>query len=285
MTCAFRRWPTRKANCTAGKRAEQAEQAALQREMNLARDIQMSLLPRAAPDIPNVEIGGQCLPARQVGGDLYAYYTLLPTASARGGYGLAIGDVTGKGIPAALYMTATVMALSAKAPFEPDVARLLSELNATLHPYMSLNRMNVALCYVRLALADGGGHVAHIANAGMVAPILRRGARCEYLDIGGLPLGALDTVAYRALELPMQGGDMLILCSDGVVENMNTAREMYGLERLKARAAAGPAAAQEMIEWIISDAQAFAGDAEQNDDMTIIVVKERGNDLSQRTAR
>ncbi len=254
------------------KKAEAAVQAALQKEMSLARNIQMSLLPQTAPNIPGLDIAATSLPAREVGGDLYTFYDLPD-----GGYGLAIGDVTGKGIPAALYMAVSTTMLEAKAPYIPDVAQLLNEMNVALFPHMQPNRMNTALCCVRLEPGDGRC-TAHIANAGMVAPILRRGGQCEYLDVGGVPVGTIRTgLPYHALTLLLQPGDELVLSSDGIVEAMNAAGELYGFERLLARVqSAAGYSAREVQEWVLSDVSKFAGAAEQHDDMTLVVVMVRG---------
>lgn len=253
---------------TERKQAEAAIQAAMQKEMILARNIQTSLLPPAAPNIPGLDIAATSLPAREVGGDLYTFYQLPD-----GGYGLAIGDVTGKGIPAALYMAVSTTMLEAKGPFIPDVAQLLDEMNVALFPHMQPNCMNTALCCVRLEPGHGV-YTAHIANAGMVAPILRRGAECNYLEIGGIPVGMLRAGSpYRVLTLPLQAGDTLVLSSDGIVETMNTANELYGFERLLARVHTAPqASAQEIQDWVLADVRAFAGEAEQHDDMTLIVL-------------
>lgn len=256
--------------------ARAAEQAALHREMDLARNIQISLLPHAAPHIPSMDVTCVCIPAREVGGDLFAYYELPATKqNPCGGYAFAVGDVSGKGIPAALYMAVSTIMLAAKAPFVPDTAQLLGEMNAALHPYMSPTQMNAALCYVRLQPGEDHRYTAHIANAGLIAPILRRGDRCEYLDLGGLPLGVIQPTdwPFHSLELPLLPGDVLILSSDGIVEAMDEARQLYGFERLMARVKNAPTgSAQGIQDWILSDMRQFAGTAEQHDDVTLIVM-------------
>jgi len=159
------------------------------------------------------------------------------------------------------------------------VAQLLNEMNADLMPYMTPNHMNTALCYVRLEPGGAGHYTAHIANAGMVAPILRRGIQCQYLNIGGVPLGMAEAGSlYRALELPLQQGDILVLSSDGIVEARNAANEMYGFERLLARVHDAPGRnAREIHEWILSDVRSFVDNVEQHDDMTLMAVLIREN--------
>jgi serine phosphatase RsbU (regulator of sigma subunit) len=236
----------------------------------------MSLLPTSAPNIPGLEIAGLSFPAREVGGDLYNYYNVPPA-----GWAIAVGDVSGKGIPAALYMAVSTTMLAAKAPFVSDVAQLMTEMNTALYPYMSGRQMNTALCYLHLeAVSEAQSatrYIAHIANAGLVAPILRRGAQCEYLKIGGLPLGAMIAgLPYRALDLPLQTGDLLVIATDGIVEAPNGAGEMYGFDRFLARVASAPAAASDAIHWLVADVQAFMGDAEQHDDLTVVVIRLTG---------
>jgi sigma-B regulation protein RsbU (phosphoserine phosphatase) len=255
-------------------RAQTAEQVALQREMNLAQDIQTSLLPMSTPTIAGIDVSGICIPARHVGGDLYGFYELPPSKqNPHSAFALAVGDVSGKGVPAALYMAVCATMLAAKAPFVPDVAQLLGEMNAALYPYTSPNRMNVALCYARFEPGQPGSHTLHLANAGMVAPILRRGTGCEYLDVGGLPLGSSLTAApYSSLELSLQPGDVLVLTSDGVVEATNANGEMYSFERLLARVSEAPAGrAKQIQEWLLAGLRAFTANTEIHDDVTLAV--------------
>jgi serine phosphatase RsbU (regulator of sigma subunit) len=263
---------------TARRLAELTAQAVLQREMELAHRIQMSLLPRTMPHIPGIDIIGVSVPAREVGGDLYDCYELPQNIrNPRGGYAIAVGDVTGKGTPAAMYMAVSTAILAARAPFVPDVAQLVDEINAMLYHYMSPNRMYTALCYVRLEPVHGQEaaprYTAHIVNAGLVAPILRRGAQCEYLDVRGSPLGLLASTSHEVLELPLHQGDILALSSDGIAEAMSISGEMYGLDRLAACVAAAPYdSAQEIQEWVLWDVHKFIGDAELRDDLTLVVM-------------
>jgi serine phosphatase RsbU (regulator of sigma subunit)/PAS domain-containing protein len=263
---------------TSRRQAEQAVQAAQQREMNLAHDIQASLLPRETPHIPGIDIAGLSIPAREVGGDLYDYYELPANLqNPHGGYAVAVGDVSGKGTPAALYMAVSTTMLNAKAIFAPDVGQLLNEINTVLYRYMSPNRMNTALCYVRLIPEEGGAatrrYTAHIANAGLVWPILRRAAECNYLEVSGLPLGIAPDISYTAQVLPLYQDDILVLSTDGIVEATNASEEMYGFDRLAARVASAPhGSAQDIQQWILSDVHEFVGDHEQFDDLTLIVM-------------
>ncbi len=247
---------------------------AIAKELSIARQIQMSLLPDDSPLVPGLEIAAQCIPAQEVGGDFYDYYKLASTTQNPGeGLAVAVGDVSGKGIPAALYMAVTSSALASKAQFVPDVGQLCNELNDMLYPRMVINRMNAALLYSRFA-CHNHRWTAYIANAGFISPLLRRDMQCDYVNITGFPLGALPDVRYRKMELPLQADDWLVLCSDGIVEAMNQDRELYGFERLRERVLnAAVDSALNLINWIMNDVRKFMNGADQRDDMTVVVAR------------
>jgi sigma-B regulation protein RsbU (phosphoserine phosphatase) len=139
--------------------------------------------------------------------------------------------------------------------------------------------MNTALLYIHLARNSRPAlWTAQIVNAGLIAPLLRRDEQCDYLDIGGLPLGVLpELIGYTKTELALQANDWLVLCSDGLIEAMNKAGEMYGLERLKKRVAAfRPGQAHDLMDWITADVQTFVNNREVHDDMTVVVIHFKG---------
>ena len=205
-----------------------AAQAAAQ-ELHIARQIQASLLPQPSPLVAGLDVMAKSIPAHEVGGDFYDYYHLLSDfEDFAKGFAIAVGDVSGKGTPAALYMAVSSSALAAKARVTPDVGQLCDELNVMLYPRVALTHMNIALLYVYFSKQDylpaEFNWTARIVNAGLIAPLLRRNGYCDYLDVGGLPLGVQPHTQYHHLEVPLQKGDWLVLCSDGIVEAMNAAR-------------------------------------------------------------
>jgi serine phosphatase RsbU (regulator of sigma subunit) len=260
---------------------------AIRHELTIAHKIQSGLLPSSSFSLPEFDIAAESIPARQVGGDFYWYYHLpADELHPNGSLAIAVGDVSGKGLPAALYMAVSSSVLAAKAQSVSDITQLYAELNALLYPRMTINRMNTALLYVHLAkngfVASEPAWGAQVVNAGLVAPLLKRVNYCDYLDVGGLPLGVLlDPPAYSKTELPLQPDDWLVLCSDGIVEAMNERQEMYGLDQLKQRVATFKAGrAHDLVEWIISDVRAFTNGAELHDDMTVLVMRFKGEEAS-----
>jgi sigma-B regulation protein RsbU (phosphoserine phosphatase) len=150
-----------------------------------------------------------------------------------------------------------------------------------LQPYLG-HGQQAGIC---LAFLDAPGEDAQelpgvpvcIANAGMVAPVLRTAAGVQLLEVGGMPLGSplAGVRAYQELTIHLQPGDMLILSSDGIVEAMNTRGELYGFERLWEIVAAGPDNAEGMLAALMQDISAFAGEAELHDDIVAMVVVAR----------
>lgn len=248
------------------------EMKQIAREMEIARQIQVSLLPLDAPKLLGLDIADISQPARQVGGDFYNYFVFSGDK-----LGLAVGDVSGKGMQAALMMALAFGLLTNEVRRELAPAVFLSRLNEKLWPYTQRNKMNTALAYMVLEPPedeDAGWWDLQVANAGVVSPLIRYSdGTVEWLNIGGLPLGTMQDAQYVGVRHPLSPGDMVILSSDGVVEAMNEEGELYGFERLTECVANAPRrGAWNILEWILNDARDFVGDAEMHDDLTLIVV-------------
>lgn len=238
------------------------------RELDAARSVQLSLLPRAAPASERYDIAGATRAARQVGGDLYGYY-----ARAGGELALALGDVAGKGMPAALLMSACATALAGTVWRGLPPASTLAQIHQMLQPSVGRGQ-NAAVC---LAFLDGP--LVRIANAGAVAPMLLGGDGVRVVEVGGLPLGTplSGRLPYAEVELHLAPGDVLILSSDGIVEAMNEARELYGFERFIDSIARSPRdGAQQILDHLLAEVAAFAGEAERHDDMALVVARYLG---------
>src|SRR5207253_4058039 len=180
---------------------------------------------------PDFDIAGASYSARQVGGDLYGYY-LRPD----GQLALAVGDVVGKGMPAALLMSACVTTLAGMIKLGLGPGPTLSQTHLALEPYMGDTQ------YAGICLAYLDGALVRVANAGAIAPLLRDRTSTQMLQVSGLPLGTplSDSPPYGEIEVRLSAQDMLILSSDGIVEACNAEGELYGFGRLVAAISAGP---------------------------------------------
>lgn len=243
----------------------------LEQELETARQIQMSLLPSTMPELQGLHLSAISRPARHVGGDFYNYFVFDSNC-----LGVAVGDVSGKGMQAALMMALSFGLLTNGVRRDTTPSALLNALNSELSPHTRHNRMNTALSYLTLERANGNGlWNLRVANAGLIAPLIRhRSGQVEWLDIGGLPLGMVAGVEYGVLQQTLAPGDLLVLSSDGIVEAMNPANEMYGFDRLVECLTAAPLlTALELQKWVLADVRTFVGQAEPHDDMTMVVVQ------------
>lgn len=240
----------------------------IERELAIARQVQHGLFPEEHPSGPGWEAAAEFRPARELGGDLYDFYDL-----EEGLLGVALGDVAGKGVPAALYGAFASGAVRARAFERLSPQNLLYRVNRTLRK----RGMEGLFCTLAFAVFDFRARRARVANSGLPYPLRYQAAsgRCERIELAGLPLGALDDSTYDERELPLAPGDVFVFYSDGVVEAAREGEE-YGIERLSAlverQAGAGAAA---LGEAIVRDVHAFLGEAEPADDLTLVVVRVR----------
>jgi len=252
----------------------------LQAEMSLAHEIQKSLLPPPSPTWEALEVICYSIPAREVGGDLYAYHKLEARATvAQDRYAIAVGDVTGKGMPAALLMAVSLALFRSVVEQGLAPRELLTLLDKAIEPYTNNEQMHCALCYLEITppTCKGEKGLIRIANSGLIPPFLKQftGPTTE-TKVGGPPLGAGlgDLLGYPELALEVTAGDLLIITSDGVAEAANFADEMFGFERLKETIAQGPTtSAQAMLDYLKATLAAFVGAAEPRDDVTIVVLQ------------
>ncbi len=251
----------------------------VQNELALAKEIQASLLMPPRPKFADIEIVCHMIPARQVGGDFYAYHSTSTNARVLlNKYTLAVGDVSGKGVSAALLMATCLSQFDASLTMRFTPSERLAYLDKVIMPYTKPRRQNCALCYVEIVGANTVRPVLKVANAGCIPPYLKHpDGSVESPDIGGFALGqglGMKFGGYQQLSLNLTKGDIIILTSDGVVEAMNEANKMFGFERLEQVIRLGTAtSAEAMLDYLNQEIATFTGQAEQHDDMTIVVVK------------
>ncbi|OGF14271.1 MAG: hypothetical protein A2W00_03840 [Candidatus Eisenbacteria bacterium RBG_16_71_46] len=246
------------------KRLEE-ENRRMERELDLARDIQMGLVPAAPLRAGPWETHGLVVPARQVGGD---YFDFFPLDEDR--FGITIADVSGKGVPAALLMSNVQASLRAFCDGRRSLPEAVRMLNRSVTRAASAGKF-VTLFYAEVDHRHG---VLRYANAGHNYPLLRRKAGAlEELKEGGLLLGLFEEAEYAQGETPFEPGDALLLYSDGVSEAMNARDEQFSDERLyELWSSCSAKSTDEIIPCLFDEVEKFRGNATQSDDMTAVVV-------------
>jgi serine phosphatase RsbU (regulator of sigma subunit)/anti-sigma regulatory factor (Ser/Thr protein kinase) len=241
----------------------------LEQELQVAKLIQQHFLPRTLPDLPGWQIDAHYRPAREVGGDFYDFIALED-----GRVGIVIGDVTDKGVPAALVMAATRSVLRAAAQRLGDPGEVLERVNEHLCPDIP-EHMFVTCLYGVLDPATGR---LRFANAGHNLPCVRSGNRVAELRATGMPLGLMPGMRYDEAEAMLDPGSQILLYSDGLVEAHDSEREMYGTPRLT-ELIGSTAHGERLIDRLLGSLQAFTGDAgEQEDDITLVSLRRSAAD-------
>jgi serine phosphatase RsbU (regulator of sigma subunit) len=246
----------------------ESQNESLRKGLDLAREIQIGLLPDRVPwDAQLLTVYGRSIPAAEVGGDLYLFVDTR--VQYRGA--IAIGDISGKGIPAALMMALLSSAVEVQAREVERPAGLLTILNGQLSGRLKASRMNAGLLYMLIDLEHAS---LAVANAGMISPLLLRDGKVEFLEVYGLPLGS-GLGRYSELKMQLQPGDLVLLISDGIVEARNAGGELFGFERLEQTVNEHLAAAHPglLVDVLISRVEAFMDSAHQQDDMTVVLIQ------------
>jgi serine phosphatase RsbU (regulator of sigma subunit)/anti-sigma regulatory factor (Ser/Thr protein kinase) len=244
--------------------AEARTRERLEQELQVARLIQQNFLPKQLPDLPGWQVAAFYRPARAVGGDFYDFVEL-----DGGRIGVFVGDVTDKGVPAALVMAAARSLLRASAQRLVSPGAVLERVNDALCPEMP-EKMFVTCLYGVLEPASG---VFRYANAGHNVPYVRTVDGVHELRATGMPLGLLPEMAYEEKEALLAPGDRALLHSDGLAEAHNPAREMFGFGRMKELVAQG-VGGEDLIDLLLADLEAFTGEEwEQEDDITLVTLQ------------
>lgn len=245
------------------RRAEEESKRVAQ-ELQVARLVQQQFLPAELRDLPGWRIGAFYRSAREVGGDFYTFIEL-----PAGEVGIAIGDVTDKGAPAALVMATTQGLIHAEAARINSPSTLLQKVNGVLVPNTP-DRMLVTCLYLKLD--PESGHV-QFANAGHPVPYLTTDDGVGDLRATGMPLGLLDGSSYELKEAHLGPGARLLLHSDGLAEAHNHDRDMFGLPRI-VKVMEGSSRSDDLIETLLAELDAFTGSGwEQEDDITLVTLE------------
>jgi len=240
----------------------------LERDLAMARELQFRLLPHGLPKITNLDVAAKFVPARAIGGDLYDFmsYSLSRTA-------IVVGDVSGKGAPAAIYAALVSGILRSHAPIEPAPAEMLSAVNFSLGE-RRIDGQFVSLIY---AVWDDQRRNLRVANSGLPRPVYCHDGKTEIIEATGLPLGLFDDAEYDEFAFNPKPGEMFVFFSDGILDAQNKARELFGRGRLEqVIAASSNLSADAVVNAIFEAVTEHAGSEEAFDDQTVVVMQVKG---------
>jgi sigma-B regulation protein RsbU (phosphoserine phosphatase) len=248
--------------------ADAVHRERLSRELEIAREVQQRLLPQTLPEIAGLDYAGICRPALGVGGDYYDFLALPD-----GNLGIAVGDVSGKGVPAALLMASLQASLRGQAILgSTDLATLMSNLNRLICDATQDNRF-ATFFYGQY---EPRTRRLTYVNAGHDPPMLFRGAEVIRLETGGMIVGWLPDAVYTQQTLELEPGDLLVAFTDGISEAQNADQQEWGEQRLMEVAArARDLPAEDLLRHILAEADAFVAGAPQYDDMTLVAARIR----------
>jgi phosphoserine phosphatase RsbU/P len=246
---------------------ETADRVVMKRDLEIAREIQHWLVPSEAPPVPGLDIAFVTRPANTVAGD---YYDVVPRVEP-GKYLIAIADVAGKSMPAALLMATFQASLKTLSAASPSLVNLVYGLNryACDHSIRG-SRFTTAF----LAEYDSSNCTMTYVNAGHNPPVLLRGHDVQHLTEGGVPLGILHDASYESGRVQLRSGDILAIFTDGVVEAENVASQEFGEDRLiQVLHTISNGTAKQIIGQVMANIEAFVATAPQHDDITCMVVR------------
>jgi phosphoserine phosphatase RsbU/P len=252
-----------------------ANEDRLEKEIRFAQRVQAALLPTELPKrLKGVDVSARFAPARELGGDLYDFLAPEPNSLV-----LAVGDVSGKGVPAALYSAFAGELVRSRtfrrryAPERFSPAGVLASVNTILHE-RRLEEYYCTLCY---ASFDFKRRTVILANSGLPYPIRSTRKSVERIELPGVPLGSFAGSAYDEVSFDLASGDVYVFCTDGVLEANDALGREFGTERLlEVVAGARNGATREIVDAIFAAVHDFRGDTPPNDDMTAVALKITG---------
>jgi sigma-B regulation protein RsbU (phosphoserine phosphatase) len=244
----------------------------IERELRFAQRVQVALLPTELPaELHNADVAGRFEPAHELGGDLHDFLAPEPDSLV-----VAVGDVSGKGAPAALYgayAAELVRSRTLRRRYTPDrfsVAGVLQSMNKILHE-RQLAEYFCTLCY---AFFDFKGRVLTMSNSGLPYPIRCSEEGCGQIELPGVPLGSFAGVTYDEVAIPLNQGDVFVFCTDGIFETINLENDEFGARRVcEIVRAHRHETARAIVDAIFDATIRFRGHAPQDDDMTAVAVK------------
>jgi phosphoserine phosphatase RsbU/P len=244
----------------------------IEKELRFAQRVQAALLPTEPPRrLRNADVAGRFAPAHELGGDLHDFIDPEPNSLV-----VAVGDVSGKGAPAALYSAFAaelVRSRTYRRRYTPDkfsVAGVLQAMNTILHD-RQLEEYYCTLCY---AFFDFKRRTVTVSNSGLPYPVRCSDNECGQIELPGVPLGSFSGVTYDEVTLPLRAGDVFVFCTDGIFEAANVEGKEYGAQRLCDVVGENrKATAREIVDAIFDSVILFRGTAPQGDDMTAVAVK------------
>jgi len=245
----------------------QRERQRLENEVEIAREVQQQLFPHTIPSLPGLELAAICRPARIVSGDYYDFISL-----DRSRVGIALADISGKGIFAALLMASLQAALRSTASLEGHAGT--SEIVSRLNQHLFRNTSDDRYATLFYAVYDSDEKTLTYTNAGHLAPILLENGSVRALDQGGTVVGLFEETAYTECTFAVRPGTLLVAFSDGLTEPESVYGEEFGMERLNAEVLRlRDARAARIAENLVAAAEQWAGTPEQADDITVVVAR------------
>ena len=240
----------------------------LERDLALARELQGRLLPQTSPHLAHLDVAAKFVPARTIGGDLYDF---IPYSMSR--LGIVIGDVSGKGAPAAIYAALVSGIIRSHAPIEPAPAEMLSAVNLSL----AERRIEAQFVSIIYAVWDDAHRTLTVSNSGLPRPIYMHGGKAQVIEATGLPLGLFDEAEYDEFEFRMKPGDMFVLFSDGILDARNRKGELFGRGRVeKIVAESSGSSAASVVDALFKAVAEHSAGVETFDDQTVVVIRALG---------
>ncbi|HXW92941.1 MAG TPA: SpoIIE family protein phosphatase [Terriglobales bacterium] len=237
----------------------------LEQDLAMARELQFRLLPPTLPKIRNLDIAAKFVPARAIGGDLYDFvsYTMNRTA-------IVVGDVSGKGAPAAIYAALVSGILRSHAPIEPLPAEMLAAVNFSL----SQRRIDGQFVSLIYGVWDDNRRILRVANSGLPRPVYCHQGKTEIIEATGLPLGLFDDAEYEEFSFNGKPGDVFVLFSDGILDARNKAGDLFGRARLEQIITSHALlSADAVVQAIFAAVAEHAAGEEAFDDQTVVVMR------------